>query len=72
MKPLILLSSTQYTGYGGAATNTYALIKYLKKEGYNVFGIFFENSDVNIDPDNIGNIIRIEYDIFEPINICKI
>ena len=42
-KHVIIVSSTQYPGYGGAATNAYAIIKYLRKVGYNVAGIFFHN-----------------------------
>ena len=69
---IILLSSTQYPGYGGAATNTYALIKHLKNLGYNVFGIFFENIDIDVDPDGLGNIIRIDRNIFENNNLVQI
>tara|TARA_Y100000389_G_scaffold204918_1_gene260787 strand:+ start:6147 stop:7256 length:1110 start_codon:yes stop_codon:yes gene_type:complete len=61
-KHVIIVSSTQYPGYGGAATNAYAIIKYLRKVGYNVAGIFFHNKlDVNYDPDNIGGIYLYLY-----------
>jgi glycosyltransferase involved in cell wall biosynthesis len=58
----ILVSSTQYPGYGGAATNAYALIKSLRTNGYNVAGLFF-HPDINVhyDPDNIGGIYISKY-----------
>ncbi len=64
---LIIISSTQYPGYGGAATNAYALIKYLRNLGYKVIGIFFhvDCEKINVDPDNLGNIFifnSIAYD----------
>lgn len=71
-KPIILISSTQYPGYGGAATNAYALIKSLRKYGYTTYGIFFENSNNNVDPDNIGNVIRLSYRDFDNKNVEKI
>ena len=56
-KKNIIISSTQYAGYGGAACNAYNLIKYFRKKGYNTVGIFFHgNINVNYDPDNIGGI----------------
>lgn len=55
----ILVLSTQYPGYGGASTNAYAIIKYLKKQGYNVVGVFIEdNITANVDPDKVGNIFK--------------
>ena len=62
MNKTIIVMSTQYPGYGGASTNAYAIIKYLRKEGYTVIGIFIEDKmNVNIDPDNIGNIFKFAY-----------
>lgn len=61
MGKIILIISTQYPGYGGAATNAYALIKYLRENGYHTFGIFLEQNKVDVDPDKIGNIFRFEY-----------
>jgi len=61
----IVVSSTQYPGYGGAATNAYALIKYLRYHGFNTVGLFFHTDHVlNYDPDNIGGIyiFHREYD----------
>jgi len=56
-KKNVIISSTQYAGYGGAACNAYNLIKYFRKKGYNTVGIFFHgNINVNYDPDNIGGI----------------
>jgi hypothetical protein len=57
MCPVYIISSTQYPGYGGAATNAYKLIKYIRNKGYKVGGLFFNNNiNVNFDPDNIGGI----------------
>jgi hypothetical protein len=62
IKPNIIISSTQYPGYGGAATNAYQLIKYFRKNGYNVFGIFFDNKlNIDYDPDNIGGVYLYPY-----------
>jgi glycosyltransferase involved in cell wall biosynthesis len=59
MKQKILVLSTQYPGYGGASTNAYAIIKYLRERGYNVVGIFIEdNINADVDPDKIGNIYK--------------
>ncbi|XWV26197.1 glycosyltransferases group 1 [Tupanvirus soda lake] len=59
MNKPILVISTQYPGYGGASTNSYAIIKYLRQNGYNCIGVFIEDAiNVNIDPDGIGNIYR--------------
>ena len=59
---IIVISSTQYPGYGGAATNAYQLIKSYRKNNINVAGVFFHNDmNVNYDPDNIGGIYLYEY-----------
>lgn len=68
MEKIILVSSTQYPGFGGAATNAYAIIKFLREKGYTVFGIFFENAKINVDPDQIGNIYRFDCSTFEKNN----
>ena len=61
-KKNIVISSTQYPGYGGAATNAYQLIKYFRKNNNNVFGAFFHNDlSVNYDPDNIGGVYLYPY-----------
>ena len=61
-KPVIVISSTQYPGYGGAATNAYELIKEFRRNKYNVCGVFFHNDlNVNYDPDNIGGIYLYTY-----------
>ena len=58
----ILITSTQYPGYGGAATNAYGLLKFLKEKGINVCGIFYDNSaiknNINVDMDNIGGVYK--------------
>lgn len=56
-KTKILLTSTQYVGYGGAATNIYNLHNYLQQIGYDVCSIFFHNSlDVDYNPLNLKNV----------------
>ena len=74
----IIVSCTQYPGYGGAATNTYAIIKFLRKNTKNnIIGIFFhnykKNNDINCDPDNIGGIYLFphEFDTEKLINTCE-
>ena len=53
----VVVSSTQYPGYGGAATNAYQIIKFLRQNGVNTVGVFFHNRlDVNLDPEDIGGI----------------
>lgn len=54
----ILITSTQYPYYGGAATNAYALIKYFRSIGVRTCGVFFENKNINVDPDSIGGVFR--------------
>ena len=58
----ILLSSTQFPGNGGAATNTYKLHKFFSKEtNHSVYCIFFlankeDATTIDFDPEKIGNI----------------
>ena len=57
----VLVCSTQYPYYGGAATCAYHSIEYLRKTGYDVYGIFFDNTkDKDFDPDNMGGILKVE------------
>jgi glycosyltransferase involved in cell wall biosynthesis len=61
---IILVTSTQFPGHGGAATNSYALIGHLKDYYTVVGGIFFINTvpnEINSDCDynNFGNIFKI-------------
>lgn len=65
MNNLILLTSAQYPGHNDEATNMYSLIKSLRLQNFKVFGIFFENTNVNVDPDNIGDVIRFDCYTFE-------
>jgi len=58
-KPRIMVISTQYPNYGGAATNAYAIIKLLRQNGYPVIGIFCEKGHYNFDPDNLGGIFSL-------------
>ena len=58
----VVVSSTQYAGYGGAATNAYQIIKFLRKHFINTVGVFFYNNlNVNYDPENIGGIFLYTY-----------
>jgi len=55
----ILVTSTQYPYYGGAATNSYALIKYFRSQGIASAGVFFDNHSAPVDPDGIGGVWRV-------------
>jgi hypothetical protein len=68
----VLVSSTQYPNYGGAATNAYNIIRYLQsknKEGERgggnkkIFGLFINDVTNNtvINPDNLENICGVSY-----------
>jgi glycosyltransferase involved in cell wall biosynthesis len=64
----VLVSSTQYPSYGGAATNAYNIIRYLQtknKDGGNkkICGLFINNVTDNtvINPDNLENICGVSY-----------
>ena len=64
----VLVSSTQYPSYGGAATNAYNIIRYLQtknKDGGNnkICGLFINDVTDNtvINPDNLENICGISY-----------
>jgi hypothetical protein len=64
----ILVASTQYPSYGGAATNAYNIIRYLQNKNKNseskkIFGLFINDVIDNniINPDNLENIIGILY-----------
>ena len=59
MNKCIVVTSTQYPSYGGAATNSYWLIKYLRNIYTDVYGIFFENSAVDVDPNKFGKIYKL-------------
>lgn len=66
----ILIASTQYPGYGGAATNSYYLIKFLREKGFKVAGVFFENGNPRCDTLLDGMFIRprnIGKDLIVPV-----
>ena len=69
----ILVICENYPGYGGAATNTYNLIKNLRNKGYFVVGIFLNNNSdyqiANVDPDKIGYIFNVQFMIFNNTEI---
>lgn len=63
----ILIASTQYPYYGGAATNAYALIKFFRSCGYRTAGLFITGAGNPINPENIEGIFNLpQYDI--PVN----
>ena len=61
-KNVILVTSTQYPGLGGSATNAYNIVKFLRKNGYKVAILYFENIDKYdlqlYDPEHIGGVFR--------------
>lgn len=61
-KPIrILVISTQFPTFGGAATNAYYLIKFLRESNISCGGLFFHNKiSANFDPDQIGGIWRLK------------
>lgn len=60
MTKLIVIISTQCPGNGGASTNAYALIRYLRSKAYKVIGIFLEDNPRAIaDPDNIKMVHKL-------------
>jgi glycosyltransferase involved in cell wall biosynthesis len=72
MKPVIVVSSTQYPGYGGAATNAYTIIKNLRAKGYTVAGVFFHSTlIVNYDPEKIGGIFLYHYSKYIKEKVIK-
>jgi glycosyltransferase involved in cell wall biosynthesis len=71
----ILIISTQYPSYGGASTNAYAIIKYLRYNGYQTFGFFIEDKkNIVVDTDKIGGVYHLSYYQFANniINLDKI
>jgi hypothetical protein len=62
----VLVASTQYPSYGGAATNAYNIIRYLQNKtdrNNKILGLFINNdiSSSLINPDNLENICGISY-----------
>lgn len=53
----VLISSLDYPSYGGAATNAYQIVKFLRSNAINCAGLFF-NYDVGVsyDPEKLGGI----------------
>jgi glycosyltransferase involved in cell wall biosynthesis len=70
----VLVASTQYPSYGGAATNAYNIIRYLQNkniENKKIFGMFINDVIDNniINPDNLDNISGISYKNMNDKNI---
>jgi len=62
MPKTILVISTEYPGYGGSATNSYAIINFLRTQQYNCIGVFIDDKEnINVDPDQIGGIYHFKY-----------
>ena len=57
----ILITSKQYPYWGGSATNAYKLTKYLRKKNIKTGCLFFNNDNVDVDPDNIFGIFKLEH-----------
>ena len=66
----ILIASTQYPRYGGAATCAYELHKYLIEKEFNSVLVFFDNTilskNIDIDPDKIGNVYHFKLNKQQP------
>lgn len=69
MNRTILISSTHYPHLGGSATNTYMIIKNLRNRGYHTIGIFYTNTTISVDPDNIGGVFKFNLEPFEKKDI---
>jgi len=61
---VVLIASTQYPRYGGAATCAYELHKYLVLNNFNSVMVFFDNNiiskNIDIDPDDVGNVYHFK------------
>lgn len=70
MSKNIIISATQLPFNGGASTVAYALIKYLRNNGHNSYGIFFNRSGGKADPYKYGQIylIRTGITIYDKYN----
>jgi glycosyltransferase involved in cell wall biosynthesis len=57
----ILICSTQYPYYGGAATNAYAIYKHSVSKGLNACALFIGKHppDTQYDPENIGRVFHL-------------
>lgn len=75
-KIIVLVASTQYPYYGGASTNAYNIIKYLRaSEEIDVYGMFVDSCDgieVKANPEGIGGVIGVNYGEFSYIDIQSI
>lgn len=58
----MLVVCTQAPYNGGAATNSYALIKHFRSMGVRCAGLFICRRTANVDPDNIGGVFVATYD----------
>lgn len=56
----ILVVCSEYPGFGGAATHSYKMIKYLRKLGVNIKGLFYTQHKCEFEFDDYIDIIRDE------------
>ncbi len=61
----ILYVCTQRPGYGGASTEAYEAIKWLRKLGHHVHGVFVDDRPDLCDPDRIGNVVGLPWNVAE-------
>jgi|UniRef100_A0A6C0J2Z4 glycosyltransferase involved in cell wall biosynthesis len=74
-KQNIVVASVDLPYIGGSGTNSYNIIKHLNTiPHFSVYGIYFSSSSQNgeLDPDNVGNIFRIDIDKYDDIKLKKI
>ncbi len=70
--PVFVVSSTQYPGYGGSATNAYKIIQILRNKGFKAAGLFFHDKiNVNYDPSNMGGIFIYDMNNRDNVKIKK-
>ena len=67
---IVLIASTQYPRYGGAATCAYELHKYLLNHGFKSVIVFFDNGitvkNIDVDPDKAGNVYHFKINKQQP------
>ena len=61
----ILYCCTQRPGYGGASTEAYESIKWLRKLGHHTHGVFVDDRPDLCDPDRIGGITAAPWSVME-------
>ncbi len=67
----ILIVSTQYPNYGGAATLAYKLHEYLLSNNINSFCLFLDKNFTKQNPNNLKNVHMIDYTTKYDVNRLK-